>query len=105
MMMGMTYEEFTRQLRRAGLSAREFAELIVHNPNSITNYSREGHVSANLAVIATLMAAMADRSVDFRAALSEIEIKPNKPRGSATEGNFGGNKQLQLRWRENAGER
>lgn len=47
----MTYDEFKRQLGKAGLTAREFAYLIRLNPNSITNYARKGNVSSHLAII------------------------------------------------------
>jgi hypothetical protein len=92
----MTYDEFRRQLGKAGLTAREFAGLVKLNPNSITNYAKQGEVPSHLAVIVTLMAEMADHRLDYRSALSNIEIEPNRPRGAAVTGRFGGNKQLDL---------
>lgn len=92
----MTYDEFRRQLGKAGITAREFAGLIKLNPNSITNYAKQGEVPTHLAVIVTLMAQMADNHLDYRAALSNIEIEPNRPRGAAVTGRFGGSKQLDL---------
>lgn len=46
----MTYDEFRRQLGKAGVTAREFAELLSLNPNSITNYARQGEVPSHLTV-------------------------------------------------------
>lgn len=85
----MIYEEFRRQLGKAGLTAKDFAELVKLNSNSITNYAKSGEVPSHLAVIAALLGEMAERKIDFRDVLSRIEIEPNKPRGAG----FGGSKQ------------
>lgn len=77
----MTYEEFRRQLGRAGLSARQFAELLQMNPNSVSNYASTGAIPAHLAVIAALMADLAEHDIDFRKTVSAIEVQPKKPRG------------------------
>jgi len=87
----MTYEEFRRQLGKSGLTAKEFAELVKLNSNSITNYAKSGEVPSHLAVIAALLGEMAERKIDFRDVLSRIEIEPNKPRGAGI-GKFGGSK-------------
>lgn len=89
----MTYEEFRRQLGKAGLTAKEFAELVKLNSNSITNYAKSGEVPSHLAVIAALLGEMAEHKIDFRDALSRIEIEPNKPRGAGI-GKFGGSKDV-----------
>lgn len=89
----MTYEEFRRQLGKAGLTVKEFALLIKQTPNSITNHAAGGEVPQHLAIIASLMGDMADAGVDFRATLGRIEYEPSKPRGGATKGRFGGSKQ------------
>lgn len=86
----MDYEEFRRQLGKAGLTAKEFAELVKLNRNSITNYAQSGAVPSHLAVIAALLGEMAEHKIDFRDVLSRIEITPNKPRGLGI-GKFGGN--------------
>lgn len=88
----MDYDEFRRQLGKAGLTAKDFAELVKLNCNSITNYAQSGAVPSHLAVIAALLGEMAERRIDFRDVLSRIEITPNKPRGAGI-GKFGGNKQ------------
>ncbi|NUT87566.1 XRE family transcriptional regulator [Pseudomonas corrugata] len=88
----MTYEEFRRQLGKAGLSVKAFAELIKQNPNSISNHAVQGGVPSHIAVIAALMAEMAEHGVDYRAALIRIDFSPSKPRGRGEKGNFGGSK-------------
>lgn len=94
MIYSMTYEEFRRQLGKAGLSVKGFAELIKQHPNSITNYAAQGEVPPHMAIIATLMADMADHELDFRVPLLRIHFEAAKPRGSAVKGKFGGTKQL-----------
>lgn len=89
----MIYKEFRRQLGKAGLTVKEFAELIKQTPNSITNHAAEGEVPSHLAIISALIADMADAGVDFRTTLGRIEFEPSKPRGGATKGRFGGSKQ------------
>jgi 23S rRNA maturation-related 3'-5' exoribonuclease YhaM len=96
MISSMTYEEFRRQLGKAGITAREFGEVLKLHPKSITNYSMQGEVPTHLAVIVSLMGEMAENGIDYRAVLARICIKPNKPRGGATKGRFGGSKQIDL---------
>ena len=38
----MTYDDFSAELSKAGLSIRAFAELIGMNPNSVSNYASAG---------------------------------------------------------------
>lgn len=92
----MTYEEFKRQLGKAGITAYQFAELIKMNPSSVTNCSQRGVVPSHLAVISVLMGEMAENGLDFRIALSKIDIKPKQSRGGAAKGCFGGSKQIDL---------
>lgn len=101
----MSYDEFLRQLGKAGLKIGEFSELIKMNRNSITNCSKTGSVPSHLAVIATLMGEMAEHQIDYRKALSKIEIKAKMPRGAATIGRFGGSKQGDLKFPQAPGER
>lgn len=91
----MRYEEFKRQLGKAGLTIAEFAELVKLNRKSISNYSKHGDIPSHLAVIITLLAEMAERKIDFRPILLKLQIEVNKPRG-AGKGRFGGNKQIDL---------
>jgi hypothetical protein len=81
----MTYDEFKRHLGKAGLSIKEFAELVKMHPAAVANYGTSGHVSKWLAVSAALMGEMADKGVDFRAVLSRIAISPAAPRGPEGE--------------------
>lgn len=92
----MTYEEFRRQLGKAGLTNKAFAELVKINRNSITNYKKDGEVPAHWAIVALLMGVMADHKLDFKAALSGIEIEAKKARGTAAKGRFGGSRQADL---------
>lgn len=92
----MTYEEFRRQLGKAGLTNKAFADLVKINSKSITNYKKDGEVPAHWAVVALLMGVMADNKLDFKAALNSIVIEPNKVRGNAASGRFGGSRQTIL---------
>jgi transcriptional regulator with XRE-family HTH domain len=78
----MTYSEFRRQLRRTGTSVREFADLLQMNRNSVSNYASSGTVPTHLAVIAALIAEMAEHGVDFRQAFNAVAVEPKKPRGA-----------------------
>lgn len=93
MIRGMTYEEFQRQIGKAGLTIRQFAEMVKMNRISLSNYGKKGDVPSHLAVIAVLLGEMAERKIDFHEILSRIEILPKKPRGAGKAGRFGGNKQ------------
>ncbi|MET3135582.1 transcriptional regulator with XRE-family HTH domain [Oxalobacteraceae bacterium GrIS 1.11] len=90
----MTYEEFKRQIGKAGLTVHAFADLLKMNRVSLSNY-KQGDVPSHLAVIATLMGAMADGQTDFRSVLANVEILQKKPRGAGI-GQFGGKKQDKL---------
>ncbi|MDO9384500.1 MAG: XRE family transcriptional regulator [Hyphomicrobiaceae bacterium] len=92
----MGYESFLRDLARAGLSIRAFAELIGMNPNSVSNYARSGEVPDHLAIIAVLIAEMGAHGLDFRVAISKVELTAKKPRGRARPGQFGGDRQVSL---------
>jgi len=92
----MTYDEFRRQLGKAGLTAREFASLARLNRNSVTNYAKDGEVPTHWALVAVLMGEMAEHGLDFREAMKRVETVPKKVRGSAAKGRFGGSKQSDL---------
>ncbi|BBF79431.1 XRE family transcriptional regulator [Acinetobacter baumannii] len=61
----MPYTEFQRLIGKAGLSIKEFAELLDMKPNSITNYSKQGVVPTHIAVIVALISTMKDEGLDF----------------------------------------
>ncbi len=88
----MTYDEFYRHLGKAGLTIREFADLVKMNANSVTNCRQRGDVPSHLAVMVALMGEMAEHKINFKHVLLNIEIAPKKPRG-AGPGKFGGDKQ------------
>jgi hypothetical protein len=92
----MTYDEFQRQVGKAGLTMREFADLLRMNPISLSNYAKRGEVPSHLAVIAALLGTLAEKHIDFRMVLNEIDIAAKKPRGGGTSGHFGGDKQNNL---------
>lgn len=92
----MNYKEFRRQLGKAGLTNKAFAELVKINSNSITNYKKDGDVPSHWAIVALLMGVLADNKIEFKDALNGIEIEPNKVRGNAAKGRFGGSKQADL---------
>lgn len=82
----MDFDEFKRHIGKAGVTTREFAELLCMNRNSVSNYAATGKVPTHLAVIAALMGEMAEHQLDFRPVLSRIKITPNKPRGKPIQG-------------------
>jgi hypothetical protein len=92
----MTYDEFQRHIGKAGLTIREFAELVKMNRSSLSNCSKKGEVPSHLAIIAALLGEMADQKIDFHDVLSSIDIAPKKPRGGSAKGRFGGSKQIDL---------
>lgn len=99
-MIGMTYDEFLRHLGKAGLTLRQFAELVKMNRVSLSNYAKKGEVPSHLAVISALMGEMAERRIDYREVLSRIDIAPKKPRGAGRAGKFGGNPQSDFIFRD-----
>lgn len=92
----MKYKEFRRQLGKAGLTNKEFADLVKIKSNSLTNYKKSGVVPSHWAIVALLMGHMSDHKLDFKEAFNGIEIEPNKVRGTAAKGRFGGSKQNDL---------
>lgn len=92
----VNYEEFKRRLGKAGLSVKEFADLVQISCNSVSNYSARGDVPVHLAIAVTLMSEMADHHLDFRSALQSLDVKEKKPRGQSGAGTFGGSKQYSI---------
>ena len=88
----MPYADFLEELRKAGLSVREFADLIGMNPNSISNYARVGELPTHIALIAVLVVGVSQLGGDYRRIMSGVERVRKKPRGSARRGRFGGAK-------------
>ena len=88
----MEYDEFVRNVGKAGLTIKAFAELLGMNRVSISNMSQKGEVPMHLAVIAALMGEMADKGVDYRSVLARIKIERRQAKGIAAHGVFGGQK-------------
>ena len=78
----MTYDEFQRQVHKAGLNLRQFAELTKMNRVSLSNKKGTNHVPSHWAIIAVLLAEMAEHEIDFRKALANIDIERKKARGA-----------------------
>lgn len=60
----MTYEQFKSELKRAGISIKGFAELLLMNPTSITNYRQKHEVPRHLALIAVMLAELSAHGYD-----------------------------------------
>lgn len=84
----MTYDEFKRQLGKAGLSVKSFAQLIKQHPNSITNYAAQGTIPTHLAIISVLMGYIADQGLDYRAALEQADFGEARRHSSTNKGEF-----------------
>ena len=69
----MPYTEFQRLIGKAGLSIKEFAELLGKKPNSITNYSKQGVVPTHIAVIVALISTMKDEGLDFYPVFEKVK--------------------------------
>lgn len=64
----MDYDELKRQIGKAGLTNKAFAELIGINPNSVTNFKKNG-IPSNIAIIAVLMAELKEHRINFEEAI------------------------------------
>ena len=83
----MDYEELVRNIGKAGLTIKEFAELIKANPNSITNLSnKEKKVPKNLAIIAMLLGELVDNQIDYKPLFEKLDLESQKARVKNTFG-------------------
>jgi len=89
----VTYDDFIIELNKAGLNVRRFAELMSMQPNSVSNNKKKGDVPVHLAVIASLLAEMVSRDVDYAPIFERLEPGRKKPRGAAKAGKFAGDPQ------------
>jgi hypothetical protein len=92
----MRYPEFLGELGKAGLSVREFAELIGMNRNSVSNYASASKVPRHLAVIAALLGEMNIHGVPYRDAMQRVGATHKRHRGRGRPGRFGGDRQEDL---------
>jgi len=97
----MEYDEFIRNVRKAGLTIKAFAGLLGMNRVSISNMSQKGMVPMHLAVIAALMGEMTDKGVTYETVLARIKIEPRPAKGIAARGVFGGTKSKPMSSRDN----
>ena len=82
----MKYEEFTRNIGKAGLTIKEFAELIKANPNSMTNLATKKSVPKNLAVIVVLLGELVDKGLPYKHLFEKMNLEPQKARVKDTFG-------------------
>lgn len=92
----MNYKAFRSHLGRAGLTNKDFAELVKLNSKSITNYKKADKVPVHWAIVAMLMGELAGNGLEFRHLIRRMEIEPNKVRGNAAKGRWGGSPQNNL---------
>lgn len=89
----MSYSDFLVELQKIGLSVRAFAKLLGMNPNSLSNYARNGELPTHIALIAVLVVGVAEKDGDYRQIMSKVSLAPKKPRGAGKYGSFGRNPQ------------
>jgi len=92
----VTYDDFLRELNKAGLSVKRFADLIGMQPNSVSNNKKRGEVPIHLALIASLLAEMSAHQIDYEPVLARVKSVKKRPRGAAVVGRFVGDKQIPL---------
>jgi hypothetical protein len=92
----MNYKTFRSHLGRAGLTNKDFAELVGLNSKSITNYAKNDVVPVHWAIVAMLMGELVGNELEFQNLLRKMVIKPNKVRGAAAKGRWGGSKESNL---------
>jgi len=80
------YEEFTRNVRKAGLTLKEFANLLKMQPNSITNLKKNGSVPKHLAVIAALLGEMVDHDLNYERVLNKVTMNEFKRKKYISKG-------------------
>lgn len=76
----MNYEELTRNIAKAGLDIKQFAELIRANPNSITNLKSKEKIPKNIVVIAVLLGEMADKGLEYKYLFEKLDLEEQKAR-------------------------
>jgi hypothetical protein len=92
----VSYDDFIAELGKSGLSVRAFADLLGMRANSISNNAKRGEVPSHLAIIVSLLAEMNIQGIPFQPIFSRLSLSKKKPRGGASSGRFGGDKQGKL---------
>ena len=81
----MNYEELTRNIAKAGLDIKEFAELIKANPNSITNLKSKKKIPKNIGIIAVLLGEMKEAKLPFKDFLISLDLEEQKARRKSND--------------------
>lgn len=74
----MDYDELIRNIRKSGLSIKEFGYLIKTNPNSITNLRSKGKIPKNLAIIAVLLGELVDKDIPYEHLFEKLGLEEQK---------------------------
>lgn len=96
----MEYDEFKRRLGKAGLSVKEFADLVCVSGNTVSNYAARGSVPVHFAVAVTLMAEMAEHQLEFRIPLKSIGSESSRQRDESSGGSVTRVRQIKINWNE-----
>lgn len=89
----LKYDDFIGELNKAGLTVRRFAELMGMKPNSVSNNKKTGEIPMHLAVIASLLAELSSRNIEYSPIFERLEPGRKRPRGAAKPGKFAGDPQ------------
>ena len=81
----MNYEELKRNIRKAGLDIKDFAELIKVNPNSITNLKSKKKIPKNIGIIAVLLGEMKEAKLPFKDFLNSLDLEEQKARRKSND--------------------
>ena len=76
----MNYDELIRNIGKAGLDIKEFAELIKANPNSITNLKSKEKMPKNIAVIAVLLGEVVYKGLEYKHLFEKLDLEEQKAR-------------------------
>jgi len=76
----MNYNELVRNIGKAGLNVKEFAELIKANPNSITNLKKKGNIPKNLGIIAVLLGELVEHKIPYERLFDDLDLQEQKAR-------------------------
>lgn len=80
-MIVMNYQEFKRQMGKAGLLNREFATLIGVHEKTISNMAKKNKVPNHMAALVVLMGLLADKHISFENELRQLNLKKAGSRG------------------------
>lgn len=92
----MQYEKFIEELGAAGLSVREFAELIGVRANSVSNNSKRGEVPPHYAVIVTLLGELRRHDISHERVFRRLRVSRSLPEDKPVQQKPEGNSQAQL---------